>query len=54
MARAARNADETDAFSRWRHVLVWRRGEVRRIKRAANRRERREARLAVRNHDGAA
>ena len=48
MARAARNADETDVFSRWRHVVVWRRGEIRRIKRAANRRERHEARLAAR------
>jgi hypothetical protein len=48
MARASRNADETDAFSRWRQAVVWRRGEIRRIKRAANRRERHKAKLGVR------
>ena len=28
MKRARANGDEQDAFSPWRHVLYWRRGEL--------------------------
>lgn len=40
--------DEQDVHTRWRHALVWRRGEVRRVKRTTNRRERREGKADIR------
>jgi hypothetical protein len=49
VTRRSRGADEADAFTRWRHVLSWPRGELRRIKTRANRRERRAARPEVRD-----
>lgn len=42
------NADETDAFSRHRHLFNWRTGRLKRIKRGYNRRFRRLAKLEIR------
>ena len=47
MKRARANGDEQDAFSPWRYVLYWQRGELRRIKRRASKRERRTAKTAI-------
>jgi hypothetical protein len=54
MVRQARGADEVDAFSRWgRKYLAYiqRPGVRKSIKRKVNRRERREAKGAVRDRD---
>jgi hypothetical protein len=42
-----RSFEEQDAFAGWRRVLIWQRGELKRAKRRANKRERREARQQV-------
>ena len=47
MKRACVGGAEYDAFTGWRHVYRWRPGELRDIKRRANKRERRTARLAI-------
>lgn len=47
MPRRAMHADEIDAVEA-RRFLVWRRGEVRAIKRRIRRRERREGKAEVR------
>jgi len=41
--------DEWDAFTSWRKVLFWQRGELRRIKRGFNKRQRKSARQTSRN-----
>lgn len=46
------SATEYDAFSRWRHYLRWRPGERAAVKRGARRRERRDAKRAVRGGGG--
>lgn len=51
--RACRSADEFDAFTGWRRVYQWRPGERSRIKRRANRRERRTELAAARAEGGA-
>ena len=47
MKRACANGDEQDAFAGWRHVMFWQRGELRKIKRRASKRERRTAKTAI-------
>jgi hypothetical protein len=48
MKRACVGGDEQDAFStNWRGRLSWQRGELRRIKRRASKRERRAAKAAI-------
>ena len=47
MKRPPANADEQDAFTKWRHVMFWQRGELRRIKRRSAKRERRKAKHAI-------
>jgi hypothetical protein len=47
MKRACVGGDEYDAFGRWRHIHSWGRGELRRIKRRASKRERRVAKAAI-------
>lgn len=51
MARRIRhNGDEQDAFSRrWRKVMHWQSGELRRIKRRANKRDRRAGKAEARD-----
>ncbi len=39
-----KTAEEYDAFTRWRRVLYWQRGELRKIKRRWSKRERRTER----------
>lgn len=47
--RIATNGDEADAFSRKsRPLLHWQRGELAEIKRRANKRERRQGKVAIR------
>lgn len=52
MPRPVRGWDEQDAFTGWRRYLFWQRGELRRIKARANRRDRRRARWARRADGG--
>lgn len=47
MRRACIGGDEQDAFTGWRKVLYWQRGELRRIKRRAGKRERRAAKAVI-------
>jgi hypothetical protein len=47
MKRKMVHAEEFDAFTKWRAVHFWQSGELRRIKRRANKRERREAKAAI-------
>ncbi len=48
--RAAKSAEEADAYGRWRHVLCYldRPGAVKKIKRRTHRRERREGKAEAR------
>lgn len=46
MARQIKDADEQDALTGWKKYLHWRPGERKKVKRKANRRERREAKRA--------
>lgn len=48
--RRAVNGEEADAYSKWRHVLCYlsRPGAVRQIKKRTHKRERQEARAAIR------
>jgi len=48
MPRAPQDADEHDAFSPHRRLHPWQRGELRRIKRRANKRDRRAGRRIAR------
>ncbi len=50
MSRAVKGWDEQDAFTGWRRVLHFRPGQIRRIKRRAAKRERREAHRATLEH----
>lgn len=43
MKRRMKDADEYDAFTKWRRVYHWRAGALKAIKRRANKRERQEA-----------
>ena len=51
--RAIVSWDEDDAYTSWRHVYCYlaKAGAVKFIKRKTHRRERREAKLAIRNGD---
>lgn len=53
MKRKMVNADEYDCFTRWRHVLAWtqRPGARKRVKRRANRRERRQTKENLHDRD---
>ncbi len=39
--------EEQDAFTGWRKVMLWQCGEIRKIKRRANKRERRRGRAEI-------
>lgn len=47
MKRRCVGGDEYDAFTGWRQVLFWQRGELRKIKRRASKRERRTAKAVI-------
>lgn len=49
--RAIKTGEEQDAHGRSRHLIVWNHSEVARIKRRTRRRERRDAKRAVREAD---
>lgn len=42
MARAVRSYEEQSAYTGWRKVMFWQRGELSKIKRRTHKRERRE------------
>lgn len=44
--------DEQDAFTPWRRVYHWRPGEIKQIKRRANKRDRRQAKGEIRAQRG--
>src|ERR1039457_4685852 len=52
MKRPPHDGDEQDAFSRWRRVTRWQRGEIRAIKRRAAKRDRRIAREEIKEDEG--
>jgi len=43
-----KNGEEYDIVSRWRRVICWGRGEVKRIKQRMNRRDRRQSKQKLR------
>ena len=43
LTRPVKTGDEQDAYTRWRKLIVWKAGEIKAIKRATSRRERRTA-----------
>jgi len=43
MTRPILTWEEQDAFTRWRHVMRWRPGQIKRIKRRSHKRERQQA-----------
>lgn len=45
--RAIRGWEQQDAFTGWRRYMFWQRGELRKIKRRASKRERRQKRLEI-------
>ncbi len=51
MSRKIRSAEEEDVFTSWRRLYCWtqRAGACKRVKRRANRRERREGKQETRN-----
>lgn len=48
MARRTITTEEQDAYTGWRQVMFWQRGELAKIKRRTHKRERREGKAAVR------
>lgn len=46
-----KGGDEHDCLTRWRHVLGWKPGEKKRIKRGYNKRVRRETKKAIAHVD---
>lgn len=50
--RVHNDGDEQDAFTPWRKYLSWHRGELRKIKRRAAKRMRREGRQEIREGRG--
>ena len=49
MKRPPHDGDEQDAFSHWRRVTRWQRGEIRAIKRRSAKRDRRIARDEIKD-----
>jgi hypothetical protein len=45
--RGIKDWEQQDAFTGWRKVMFWQRGELRRIKRRAAKRDRRDARAEI-------
>jgi len=48
MGRPIKGWDEQDAYTGWRRVMIWRPGEIKKIKQRTHRRERREAKQEIR------
>jgi hypothetical protein len=46
--RGMRGAIEYDAFTRWRRVLHWQRGQLKKVKRSFSKRMGRQARMSLR------
>lgn len=49
MKRPSRGAIEYDAFTHWRRRYRWRAGELRKIKRRASKRDRRQVQAEIRS-----
>ena len=52
--RAIKSSEEQDVYTRWRRLLCWtqRAGAVKKVKRRTHKRERREAKVDIRNQRG--
>ena len=42
------NGDEQDVFTRWRHMMYWKSGQIRKTKRRFNKRQRHNAKMELR------
>ena len=49
MPRRTVGGDEFEAFTRWRRILSWQRGELRKLKRKSAKRERKDAKRVIRD-----
>jgi hypothetical protein len=50
VSRQIKDWDEQDAYTRWRKMLFWQRGELRKIKRRTHKRERRQSKQEAKEH----
>lgn len=48
MKRACHDADEQDAFTKWRRYYRWKPGQLRTLKRRSSKRDRRQAQADIR------
>lgn len=51
MKRRAAGGEEQDAFSEWRKLLNWKPGEIKKLKRKANKRERQQAKKEIKGDE---
>jgi hypothetical protein len=51
MRRRIVTGEEQDAYTGWRKVMFWQRGELKKIKRRTHKRERREGKNDIRKED---
>ena len=51
MMRPIKGWDEQDAYTGWRKVMFWQRGELKKIKRRTHKRERREGKNEIRKEE---
>jgi hypothetical protein len=51
MTRPIKGWDEQDAYTGWRKVMFWQKGELKKIKRRTHKRERREGKNDIRKED---
>jgi hypothetical protein len=49
MKRQMAGGEEYDAFTGWRKYLHWHKGQLKKVKRRSNKRERRKAQEMIRN-----
>lgn len=49
--RPIKGWDEQDAYTGWRKVMFWQKGELKKIKRRTHKRERRESKRDIRKED---
>lgn len=51
MMRPIKGWDEQDAYTGWRKVMFWQKGELKKIKRRTHKRERREGKNEIRKEE---
>lgn len=47
--RAIRSWEEQDAYTGWRRVMFWQKGELKKIKRRTHKKERREGKAEIKD-----